>query len=89
MLIAFLAPRVQLAKLCKAVLAQLVSASPALLVCDIRLLLRSQRTSGLKSCSASQAKFASVMVETLGSEGGATRLLNRLQAEATHQKKSA
>ena len=41
MLIAFFALRVQLAKLCESGLAQQFAASPALLLCDIRLLLRS------------------------------------------------
>ena len=41
MLIAFLAPSLQLHKLCESVLAQQFAASPALLLCDIRLLLRS------------------------------------------------
>ena len=48
MLIAFLALRVQLAKLCKSALAQQFAASPALMLCDIGLLLRSQRTRGVK-----------------------------------------
>ena len=56
MLIAFFALRVQVAKLCKTVLAQQFAASPALLLCDIRLLLRSQRTRGVKSCSGKPAK---------------------------------
>ena len=62
MLIAFLAPRVQLAKLCTSGFAQQFAASQALLLCDIRPLLRSQHTRGLKSCSGSLAqKSASVL----------------------------
>jgi hypothetical protein len=56
MLIAFLALRVQLHKLCESGLAQQFAASPALLLCDIGLLLRSQRTRGVKSCSGKPAK---------------------------------
>ena len=56
MLIAFLALRVQLHKLCESVLAQQFTASPALLLCDIRPLLRSQSTRSLKSCSGSLQK---------------------------------
>jgi hypothetical protein len=56
MLIAFFAPRVQLAKLCESALAQQFAASPALMLCDIGLLLRSQRTRGVKSCSGKPAK---------------------------------
>ena len=59
MLIAFLALRVQLAKLCKSALAQQFAASPALMLCDIGLLLRSQRTRGVKSCSGKPAKYCS------------------------------
>ena len=57
MLIAFFAPRVQLAKLCESALAQQFAASPALMLCDIGLLLRSQRTRGVKSCSGKPAKI--------------------------------
>ena len=53
MLIAFLALRVQLAKLCKSVLAQQFAASPAVMLCDATLVLRSQRTRGVQSCSGS------------------------------------
>ena len=65
MLIAFLAPRVQLAKLCTSGFAQQFAASQALLLCDIRPLLRSQHTRGLKSCSGRFAKNQLAVSKTL------------------------
>ena len=56
MLIAFLALRVQLAKLCKSALAQQFAASPAVMLCDIGLLLRSQRTRGVKKLQRQACK---------------------------------
>ena len=61
MLIAFFAPRVQLAKLCESALAQQFAASPALLLCDIGLLLRSQRTRGVQSCSGKPVNFLLIL----------------------------
>jgi hypothetical protein len=64
MLIAFFAPRVQLAKLCESALAQQFAASPALLLCDIRPLLPLLRTRGLKSCSGTPEKIMQLAVVT-------------------------
>ena len=61
MLIAFLAPRVQRANLCESVLAQQFVASPALLLCDIRLLLRSTAHQRPQKLQRRLANFASVM----------------------------
>ena len=58
MLIAFLALRVQLAKLCESALAQQFATSPALLLCDIGLLLRSQRTVAQKLRAARQKRIS-------------------------------
>ena len=70
MLIAFFAPSLQVAKLCESGLAQQFAASPALLLCDISLLLRSQRTRGLKSCSGSLQKLDQLAVKDTRKQAG-------------------
>ena len=86
MLIAFLAPRVQLAKLCESGLAQQFAASPALLLCDIGLLLRSTAHQRRQKLQRQACKNVVSVSKTLESSGTRRRLLNRLLAEATHQK---
>ena len=66
MLIAFLAPRVQLAKLCESGLAQQFAASPALLLCDIRPCCAHSASEASKVA----AQILLAYVEALGRQAG-------------------